>query len=471
MAVGLATTALRARWARHANGPWPSTQCWPGHPCTGCGCSVSDNHIPEGESMSVSFSTIRAVEILDSRGNPTLSVTAHLREGTVVYAGVPSGASTGTREAVELRDHDAARFGGRGVSRAVAHVNGLIADALTGRVFDTLADVDAVMIQLDGTADKSRLGANAIVGVSIAAARAFAAAHALPLWRSLVPDGVQPRLPVPHFNVFNGGRHAPNALDFQEFMIAPLGAPSMAEAVRAGAEIYSALRSSLEQRNLATGLGDEGGFAPEVAWPEEVLTLLVHAITKAGYTPGVDGVAIALDPAASEFHTHGAYEVAGQRITSADMISRYEDLVDEFPIWSIEDGLGEGDLDGWKQLTATLGDRIQIVGDDNFVTNPAIITDAIAAGVGNAALIKVNQIGTVTETLQALKICRDAGYAAMISHRSGETDDTFIADLAVASGCGQIKSGAPARGERVAKYNRLIEIADANVRLPYGLSA
>ncbi|WP_338481216.1 phosphopyruvate hydratase [Rhodococcus sp. DN22] len=419
--------------------------------------------------MSVTFSTIRAVEILDSRGNPTLSVTAELSDRTVVCAGVPSGASTGTREAVELRDHDAARFGGRGVSRVVAHVNGPIAGALTGRVFETLADVDAVMIQLDGTADKSRLGANAIVGVSIAAARAFAASAKQPLWRALTPDGVQPRLPVPHFNVVNGGRHAPNALQFQEFMIAPLGAPSMADAVRAGSEIYADLRSSLEHRNLATGLGDEGGFAPEVAWPEEVLTLLVDAIKKAGYIPGLGDVAIALDPAASEFHTHDFYEVSGQHVTSAEMISRYERLVDEYPIWSIEDGLSEGDLDGWKHLTTTLGDRIQIVGDDNFVTNPAIITDAIAAGVGNAALIKVNQIGTVTETLEALKICRDAGYGAMISHRSGETDDTFIADLAVASGCGQIKSGAPARGERVAKYNRLLQIADANPRLRYGL--
>ncbi|MBP2527288.1 phosphopyruvate hydratase [Rhodococcus sp. PvP104] len=419
--------------------------------------------------MTVTFSTIHAVEILDSRGNPTVSITAELSDRTVVCGGVPSGASTGTREAVELRDRDRARFHGRGVSRAVAHVNGPIADALTGRVFDSLADVDRVMIRLDGTADKSRLGANAIVGVSIAAARAFAVSAQQPLWRWLTPDGVQPRLPVPHFNIVNGGRHAPNALDFQEFMIAPLGAPSMADAVRAGAEIYAALRRSLEHRNLESGLGDEGGFAPEMAWPEEVLTLLVHAIKEAGYTPGRGGVAIALDPAASEFHTHDVYEVAGQRVTGADMISRYEHLVDEYPIWSIEDGLGEGDLDGWKHLTTALGDRIQIVGDDNFVTNPAIITDAIAAGVGNAALIKVNQIGTVTETLEALKICRDAGYGAMISHRSGETDDTFIADLAVASGCGQIKSGAPARGERVAKYNRLLQIADANPLLRYGL--
>lgn len=368
-----------------------------------------------------------------------------------------------------MRDHDAARFGGRGVRNAVSHVNGPIADALTGRSFDALADLDHVLIDLDGTLDKSRLGANAIVGTSIAAARAFAAVEGRPLWQSLTPASVVPRMPVPHFNVINGGRHARNALDFQEFMIAPIGAPSMREAVRAGAEIYAALRGVLTERLLSTGLGDEGGFAPEIARPEEVLALIVEAITTAGYTAGVDGVAIALDPAASEFHSLEGYELTGHRLTSAAMIERYRNLIDEFPIWSIEDGLSEGDRTGWQMLTAELGDRIQLVGDDNFVTNPAIIADAITHGIGNAALIKVNQIGTVTETLAALKVCRDAGYGAMISHRSGETDDTFIADLAVAAGCGQIKSGAPARGERVAKYNRLTAIAADAPTVPYGL--
>ncbi|CAG7640254.1 phosphopyruvate hydratase [Rhodococcus opacus] len=419
--------------------------------------------------MPVRFSSLTALEILDSRGNPTVCVQARLTDGTVVGAGVPSGASTGSREAVELRDHDDARFGGRGVRRVVSHVTGPIADALTGRDFESLAELDQAVLTLDGTPDKPRLGANAIIGVSMAAARAFAAAAGVPLWQYLTPGGVTPRLPVPHFNVVNGGRHAANALDFQEFMIAPLGAPSMAEAIRAGAEVYAQLRGALAERNLSIGLGDEGGFAPDVTWPEEVLTLLVQAIGKAGYTTGRGGIAIALDPAASEFHTPAGYTLVGEWLTTAALIDRYRNLVDEFPIWSIEDGLDEGDRDGWRQLTTALGDRIQLVGDDNFVTNPAIITEAISDGIGNAALIKVNQIGTVTETLDALAVCRNAGYGAMISHRSGETTDTFIADLAVGSGCGQIKSGAPARGERVAKYNRLLEIAQQAPRLPYGL--
>ena len=420
--------------------------------------------------MSVQFASLTALEILDSRGNPTLAVTARLRDGTAVRSGVPSGASTGSGEAVEIRDHDAGRFNGRGVRQAVSHVNGPIAEALVGRSFDSLADVDHVLIDLDGTVNKSRLGANALVGTSMAAARAFAAAEGRPLWQSLAPEAVAPRMPVPHFNVVNGGQHARNALDFQEFMIAPIGAPSMGEAVRAGAEIYAALRGILGERLLSTGLGDEGGFAPELARPEEVLALIVEAITTAGYAPGIDGVAIALDPAASEFHSAEGYELAGLRLTTAAMIERFGELIDEFPIWSIEDGLSEGDRSGWQALTAELGERIQLVGDDNFVTNPAIIADAITDGIANAALIKVNQIGTVTETLEALRVCRDAGYRAMISHRSGETDDTFIADLAVASGCGQIKSGAPARGERVAKYNRLIEIASDAPTMPYGLA-
>ena len=417
------------------------------------------------------FSSISALEILDSRGRPTLSVRATLTDGRTVRSGVPSGASTGSREAVELRDHEQDRYAGLGVRQAVANVNGPIAQTLIGRPLTSLDEVDHTLQELDGTADKSRLGANAIVGVSMAAAQAFAVQAGQPLWRWLSPADVGARLPVPHFNVVNGGAHAANALDFQEFMIAPLGAPSLPEAIRAGADVYRRLRSALGERGLATGLGDEGGFAPEIDRPEDVLALLTAAIGDAGYSPGRDGVAIALDPAASEFHRGGCYEVGGESLSSDEMIDRYQRIVAEFPVWSIEDGLGEFDTAGWQKLTAALGNRVQLVGDDIFVTNPELIGAAVRDGIGNAALIKVNQVGTVSETLQALAVCRQAGYAAMISHRSGETDDTFIADLAVGSGCGQIKSGAPARGERVAKYNRLLEIADAAPGVPFGLSA
>jgi enolase 1/2/3 len=411
---------------------------------------------------------LSAVEILDSRAHPTLAVTVTLPGGATARAGVPSGASTGSREARELRDGDGSRFGGLGVRQAVGHVNGEIAAALRGRAFADLAQLDAALIELDGTPDKARLGANAIVGVSMAAARAIAVAGQRPLWRSLAPAGVTPRLPVPHFNVVNGGAHAPNRLDFQEFMLAPLGAPTVAEAVRAGAEVYAALRARLAARRLSTGLGDEGGFAPEIESPEEVLGLLVAAIEDAGYRPGRDGVAIALDPAASEFYSGGAYHVAGERLSSSEMIERYAEMAERFPVWSIEDGLAETDWDGWERLAARLGGTIQLVGDDVLVTNPAIIREAIGRKIANAALIKPNQVGTVTETLEAMRICREAGWAQMVSHRSGETEDTFIADLAVGTGCGQIKSGAPARGERTAKYNRLIEIESVE-RLPYGL--
>ncbi|MBV8349579.1 MAG: phosphopyruvate hydratase [Mycolicibacterium sp.] len=421
--------------------------------------------------MAMQFSSISALEILDSRGRPTLSVRATLTDGRTVRSGVPSGASTGSREAVELRDHEQDRYAGLGVRQAVANVNGPIAQTLIGRPLTSLDEVDHILQELDGTADKSRLGANAIVGVSMAAAQAFAVQAGQPLWRWLSPADVGARLPVPHFNVVNGGVHAANALDFQEFMIAPLGAPSLPEAIRAGADVYRRLRSALGERGLATGLGDEGGFAPEIDRPEDVLALLTAAIGDAGYSPGRDGVAIALDPAASEFHRGGCYEVGGESLSSDEMIDRYQRIVAEFPVWSIEDGLGEFDTAGWQKLTAALGDRVQLVGDDIFVTNPELIGAAVRDGIGNAALIKVNQVGTVSETLQALAVCRQAGYAAMISHRSGETDDTFIADLAVGSGCGQIKSGAPARGERVAKYNRLLEIADAAPGVPFGLSA
>ena len=419
--------------------------------------------------MDLNVKGVKAVEILDSRGNPTLAVTLTLGDGTSARAGVPSGASTGSREAVELRDGDPARYGGKGVLNAVANVNGEIARAITGRTFADLAELDHALIELDGTENKARLGANAIVGVSMAAARVLAAASGVPLWRALNPSGVTPRLPVPHFNVVNGGAHAPNKLDFQEFMVAPLGAPSMAEAVRAGAEVYVALRKLLSGKGFATGLGDEGGFAPEIDEPEEVLGLLVNAIEQAGYRPGRDGVAIALDPAASEFFRDGSYHVAGESLSSGDMIDRYEKIISEYPVWSLEDGLAEGDWDGWVRLTERLGDRIQIVGDDLLVTNPAIITEAIARRAANAALIKVDQIGSVTETLAAIEVCRESGWSQMVSHRSGETEDTFIADLVVGSGSGQLKTGAPARGERVAKYNRLIEIGAAEP-LPYGLA-
>lgn len=419
--------------------------------------------------MTFEIHKVHAFEVLDSRGRPTLMVEMALADGTMAEAGVPSGASTGTREAVELRDGDPARFGGAGVTQAVGHVNDEINAGLVGRPWSDLAEVDQAMRDLDGTPNKSNLGANAIIGTSMALARALSVSAHTPLHEWLPGIGQSPRLPVACFNVLNGGAHAPNPLDFQEFMVCPIGATSMKEAVRAGAEVYQSLRKLLVAGGHATGLGDEGGFAPNLAEPEEVLALIVQAINDAGYPTGSSGVAIALDPAASEFHKNGVYVVNGVNLSSADMIARYAEMVNRFPIWSIEDGLGEADSEGWKQLTATLGDRIQLVGDDNFCTNPAIITAAIADGIANAALIKVNQIGTVSETLEAMRICHDAGYGQMVSHRSGETPDSFIADLAVATGCGQIKTGAPARGERVAKYNRLIQIETQRSDLPYGL--
>jgi enolase len=413
---------------------------------------------------------LSALEILDSRGRPTLAVTVGLGDGTTARAGVPSGASTGSREAVERRDGDESRYEGKGVLGVVAAVNGEIARLICGRSWGTLADADMAMTDLDGSANKSRLGANAIVGVSMALARALAASAGLPLWRWLTPPGVMPSLPVPHFNVVNGGAHAPNPLDFQEFMIAPVGAPSLPGAIRAGAEVYAALRRELTARKLSTGLGDEGGFAPEIAEPEEVLRLLVQAITDAGYQAGAGGVSIALDPAASEFRRpDGRYSVAGDLLDSEEMIERLALITRQFPVHLIEDGLGEDDVEGWIALTGSLGRTTELVGDDIFCTNPAIISRAIARGIGNAALIKLNQIGTVTETLEAMAICREAGYRQFVSHRSGETEDSFIADLAVGAGCGHLKAGAPARGERVAKYNRLLEIAAVTPGLRYGM--
>jgi enolase len=422
--------------------------------------------------MSYEVSAVHAREILDSRARPTLEVWLKLASGVEATAGVPSGASTGTREAVELRDGDPKRFRGAGVTKAAGHVNGEINQLLSGRSWKSLEELDQAVIELDGTENKGRLGANATVGVSMAAARAMASADGQPLYRWLATDETLLRLPVPNFNVVNGGAHAQNDLEFQEFMLSPLGAPTFAEALRAGSEVYLALRALLHAKGHSTGLGDEGGFAPNLGTPEEVLDLLMEAIAAAGYTAGRDGIGIALDPASSEMReTDGTYRYSpGTRLTTQEMISKYEALTGAYPIWSVEDGLGEDDWEGWEKLTAQLGDRVQLVGDDIFVTNPSIIRQAISKKVGNSALIKLNQIGTVSETLQAIAVCRDAGYTQFVSHRSGETDDTFIADLAVASGCGQIKTGAPARGERVAKYNRLAGIEASVPALPYGLA-
>jgi enolase len=418
---------------------------------------------------TVQFTGLRAHEILDSRGRPTLSVTVS-RGSRHATASVPSGASTGHNEAHELRDGDPARYGGSGVLGAIGSVNGELRDLLCGRPWHSLSDVDAAMIELDGTENRSRLGANAIVGVSMAVARMLAHAEEVPLWTWLRVPGGHARLPVPHFNVVNGGAHARTGLAFQEFMIAPLGARTIDDAVRAGADVYRSLRALLLDGGHSVGLGDEGGFAPDMAEPEDVLRLLVRAIEDAGYPAGRDGVALALDPAASQFRQpDGQYVVGGHRHSAAELVQRYVEMVRDFPIWSIEDGMAEDDDAGWRELTDELGEHVQLVGDDNFVTNPTIIARAAVAGIANAALIKPNQVGTVTETLEAIQVCREHGYGQMISHRSGETCDDFIADLAVGVGCGQLKSGAPARGERVAKYNRLMAIAADCPGMPYGV--
>jgi enolase len=403
--------------------------------------------------------TVRARQILDSRGNPTVEVDVHLAGGVVGRAAVPSGASTGAREALELRDGGDG-FGGKGVTRAVANVNGEITAAVRGREVADQRALDAALIALDGTEDKSRLGANALLGVSMAAARAAATAARQPLWRYLGGDQAH-LLPVPAMNVLNGGVHAANSVDFQEFMIAPVGARSFADALRIGAEVYHQLKSTLIQRGLSVGVGDEGGFAPVLDSNEAPLELLVAAIDAAGYRPG-DDVAICLDPASSEFFRDGRYELAceGRSLSSAEMIELWASIADRYPLRFLEDGLAEDDWDGWKQLTDRLGERLQLVGDDIFVTNPDIVRTGIERGIANSMLIKLNQIGTLTETLDTITLARDAGYRCVISHRSGETEDTFIADLAVATGVGQIKTGAPARSERVAKYNQLLRIEE-----------
>jgi enolase len=403
---------------------------------------------------------IRAREILDSRGNPTVEVEVKLEVGVCGRAAVPSGASTGEHEALELRDRDTRRFGGKGVLQAVKHVNNNIAKKLLGLPADRQAEIDRVMIELDGTKNKSKLGANAILGVSMACARASAAYYELPLYQYL--GGRLARiLPVPMMNVLNGGQHADNDVDFQEYMIVPGGAKTFTEALQWGAEVFHSLKSALKAKGLTTSVGDEGGFAPSMKSNREPLTFLITAIEDAGLKPGKD-VAIALDPAASEFFEHNRYrlEAEGKALTSEQMVDYYEKLVDSFPIISIEDGLAQDDWEGWKIMTERLGQKIQIVGDDIFVTNIERFTKGIELGVANSILIKLNQIGTLTETLEAIELARKAGYSQVISHRSGETEDSFIADLTVAVGCGMIKTGSASRSERIAKYNQLMRIEE-----------
>ena len=409
--------------------------------------------------MSPRIQSIDALEILDSRGNPTVRVNVRLDNGIVGTSSVPSGASTGENEAVELRDGDKARYGGKGVLRAVDNVNRVIGPALVGRDPLAQAGIDLDMIELDGTETKAKLGANAILGVSQAVARAAAASCGLPLYAYLGGSGAV-HVPVPMMNVLNGGKHADSGMDFQEFMIFPVGAPSFAEALRYGAETFHALKQLLGRRGYATSVGDEGGFAPQVKSNDEACELIVEAIEKAGYRPGED-IAITLDPAASSFYEDGLYRLtrSGQGDkTAAEMTALFREWVDKYPIVSIEDGLAENDWDGFREHTATLGNRIQIVGDDLLVTNTRFIARAIAEKACNAVLIKLNQIGTVTETVAAIHMCRRAGWGFVISHRSGETEDTFMADFAVAMGGGQIKTGSACRSERIAKYNRLLEI-------------
>ena len=401
---------------------------------------------------------IHGREILDSRGNPTVEVDVLLDSGERASAAVPSGASTGAHEAVELRDGDKGRYGGKGVLKAVSHVNDEIAGALRGADPADQRAIDERLINLDGTANKSRLGANAILGASLAVARAAALAARQPLYRYLAGDR-QLVMPVPMMNILNGGKHAQTKVDFQEFMVVPAGAPSYREGLRWGAEVFHALKESLHQAGLSTGQGDEGGFAPELDANEKAMSLLVDAIERSGHRPGED-VFIALDPAASEFYRAGQYELQGRTLDPGELIDRWEAWVDRYPVISIEDGLAEDDWDGWRQLTQRLGKRVQLVGDDIFVTNVVRLRHGIEEGIANSILIKVNQIGTLTETLETMATAARAGYSTVISHRSGETEDTFIADLAVATGAGQIKTGAPSRSERVAKYNRLLQIEE-----------
>ncbi|MEU2467171.1 phosphopyruvate hydratase [Streptomyces sp. NPDC012486] len=407
-----------------------------------------------------SIETVTARRIIDSRGNPTVEVDVVLADGSLGRAAVPSGASTGAREAVELRDGDTGRWHGQGVDRAVAHVNGEIAAAVRGRDGADQTGLDAALIALDGTATKSRLGANAILGVSLAAAKAAAAAHRLPLHRHL-GGGEADLLPLPMMNIVNGGAHADNPLDFQEFMIAPVGADTFAEAVRMGSEVFHTLRRDLRAAGHSTGVGDEGGFAPALRTAEEALDFVMTAIERTGYRPGTD-IGLAMDPASSEFYRDGVYVYAGEglRRTPSEQADYLAHLLDAYPVVSIEDPMAEDDLDGWRELTARVGDRCQLVGDDVFCTDATLLREGIRTGVGNAVLVKVNQIGTLTEALGAVSLAHEAGWTAVMSHRSGETEDTTIADLAVATSCGQIKTGSLSRSDRTAKYNQLIRIEE-----------
>ena len=403
---------------------------------------------------------IHARQILDSRGNPTVEVDVLLEDGSFGRAAVPSGASTGAHEAVEKRDGDKSRWGGKGVDQAVDAVNGEIAGSVVGMDAEDQADLDHAMIELDGTENKGRLGANAILGVSLAAAKAAADARGLPLYRYV--GGVSAHLlPVPMMNIINGGEHADNPIDFQEFMIVPVGAENIVEAVRCGSEIFHTLKNALHDKGLATGVGDEGGFAPDIASNTDALDFIMRAIEGAGYTPG-DDVMIALDPASTEFFRDGRYHISGEGkvLTPAEMADYYADLVARYPIFSIEDGMAEDDMEGWKAITELLGHKVQLVGDDLFVTNPKRLKQGIVDGLANSLLVKVNQIGTLTETLAAVSMAQRSGYTAVMSHRSGETEDTTIADLAVATNCGQIKTGSLARSDRLAKYNQLIRIEE-----------
>ncbi|MTJ91568.1 MAG: phosphopyruvate hydratase [Desulfovibrio sp.] len=409
--------------------------------------------------MDYSIKTVQASEILDSRGNPTLEVEVTSNEGVRARASVPSGASTGTREAVEMRDKDAARFGGKGVLQAINHVNNEIQHAVTGLDCRNQRLIDNTLISLDGTPNKSRLGANAILGVSMAACRLAANAADLPLY-AYIGGASATLLPVPCMNIINGGVHARwQGADFQEFMIAPQGASSISEAVRWGSEVYHALRAVLLEKGLSAGVGDEGGFAPAVSSNRQPLELIVQAIQRAGYTPGKD-VAICMDPASSEFYKNGRYHLRteGRELTAAKMTEYYAALIDEFPVVLLEDGLAEDDWSGWALLQAKLGGKVEIVGDDLFVTNIQYIRRGIDEKLANAALIKLNQIGTVSETIDAVRLCQRNAWGAFVSHRSGETTDTFIADMTVGLGTGHLKTGAPCRGERVEKYNQLMRI-------------
>lgn len=409
--------------------------------------------------MKHKIESVRALEILDSRGNPTLRVLVALNDGSVGSASVPSGASTGENEAVELRDGDKQRYGGKGVLKAVSHVNDVIAPRVLGMDPYRQAELDRLLIDLDGTPNKGKLGANAILGVSMAVARAAASSSRLPLYQYLGGPGAV-RLPVPMMNILNGGKHADNSVDFQEFMVMPVGAPNFAEALRYGAEVFHALKSILKKHGYSTSVGDEGGFAPNLKSNDEACEVILEAIQAAGYSAGKD-VAIALDPAASSFYENGAYVLSksGQGTkTSAQMTALYASWIEKYPIVSIEDGLAEDDWSGFREHTATLGSKIQIVGDDIYVTNTRFIERGIREESSNAVLIKLNQIGTVTETMEAIALCRKAGWGFVISHRSGETEDPFIADFAVAMGGGQLKTGSACRSERIAKYNRLLEI-------------